>query len=136
MKKYQMDTTAAPPMRPQAPEAGACCEHPPAHESPLACTTRQLEQAAAMCHAMSDPARMRLLLWLQRGERCVAELTALEQGKTGSISARLQTLHAARLVSRRREARHVYYALADDHVTALIENVLRHAGEAEDRLQP
>lgn len=116
-----------------ADAALAPCEHAPTQEPPLACGARQLEQAAAMCHALSDPARLRLLLWLRRGERCVAELTALEQGRTSSISARLQALHAARLVSRRREARHVFYALADEHVEALLDNVLRHAGETDGR---
>ncbi|MCM5705728.1 metalloregulator ArsR/SmtB family transcription factor [Larsenimonas salina] len=78
---------------------------------------------------MSDPARLRLLLWLSQREMCVSELVELEQAKVSSISARLKTLYAGRLVSRRREAKHIYYALADDHVRVLLNNIVGHAAE-------
>lgn len=97
---------------------------------PLRWTQRQLDTAAQMCHALSDPSRLRLLLWLaQDGELCVSELVEREQGKASSVSARLQALHSARLVARRREAKHIYYALADEHVHALLANILSHAAE-------
>ena len=83
-----------------------------------------------MCRALSDPSRLRLLLWLAKREMCVSELVECEQAKLGSVSARLQILHAARLVTRRREAKHIFYALADDHVRVLVTNVLTHAAEA------
>jgi len=91
----------------------------------------ELEQAATMCQAMADPSRLRLLLWLQQGERCVSELVELEQAKLSSISARLQLLYSARLVTRRREAKHVFYRLADAHVRNLLGNILHHAAEAD-----
>jgi len=93
-------------------------------------TAQQLEAAAAMCRALSDASRLRLLLWLAQREMCVSELVECEQSKLGSISARLQILHAARLVTRRRNAKHIYYALADDHVRALVSNILGHAAES------
>jgi len=83
-----------------------------------------------MCQAMSDPARLRLLIWLNERERCVSELVELEQAKTGSISARLQTLYNAQLVTRRRDAKHVFYSLADAHVRDLVRNILHHAAES------
>lgn len=106
------------------------CEHD-GHEASDALSTsaRELEAAALIGHALSDPSRLRLLLWLVDGERCVSELVDFEQAKLSSISARLQTLYAARLVSRRREAKHVFYALADDHVRGLLHNILTHAAE-------
>jgi len=83
-----------------------------------------------MCQALSDPARLRLLIWLNDRERCVSELMELEQAKLGSISARLQTLHNVQLVKRRREAKHVFYSLADAHVRDLVSNILNHAAES------
>jgi len=107
------------------------CEHALAPQQELALVPGQLEAAAAICQALADPARLRLLMWLAAaGELCVSELVAREQQKLSTVSARLQQLHAARLVVRRREARHVLYALADEHVRALMENVINHAGEA------
>lgn len=106
----------------------AHCEH--ACDLPaLPYAERHLQLASAMCRALSDPARLRLLLLLADGERCVSELVAFEQAKLSSVSARLQTLHAAHLVSRRRDARHVFYALADEHVHELLANILGHARE-------
>lgn len=108
-------------------EAG--CRHDLQGTQSLGWPAAELDIAAAMCHALSDPARLRLLLWLAEREMCVSELVELEQAKVSSISARLQMLHAARLVIRRREAKHIYYALADEHVHALLRNILGHAAE-------
>ena len=88
---------------------------------------KHLQTAAGMCHAMSDPARLRLLIHLSTREICVSELVEYEQGKLSSVSSRLQTLHNAGLVSRRRDAKHIFYALADDHVRQLLANILSHA---------
>jgi len=107
------------------------CQHTPGESAALvAYSERQLDIAAAMCQALSDPARLRLILWLNERERCVSELVELEQAKLGSISARLQTLHNAQLVKRRREAKHVFYSLADAHVRDLVSNILNHAAES------
>lgn len=81
---------------------------------------------------MYDPERLRLLTMLQDGERCVGELVG-ELEKLSTVSARLQALHRARLLHRRREARHIYYHLADGHVASLLNNALEHAAE---RLAP
>lgn len=124
------------PPRPLPESANASpCQHLAAPAPPaLALLPGQLEAAAAICQALADPARLRLLLWLAaEGELCVSELVEREQHKLGTVSARLQQLHAARLVVRRREAKHVLYALADEHVRALLENVVSHAGEAGAR---
>lgn len=88
-----------------------------------------LEKAAAMLRAAGDPARLRLLLRLAEGERCVGELVAAEGAKLATVSARLQQLHAARLVVRRRDARHIHYALADGHVARLLRDIVDHAAE-------
>lgn len=105
------------------------CQHVPPLASSQLPDTRQLELAASMCHALSDASRLRLLLRLAEGERCVSEIVALEGAKLTSISSRLQMLHAARLVVRRRDAKHVYYALADQHIHELLGSILSHAAE-------
>lgn len=114
------------------PAETATCQHDhgPAPAIP-SYTLQQLELAAQMCQAMGDPTRLRLLLWLAQREVCVSELVELERAKLSSISARLQQLHAARLVTRRRQAKHIFYSLADDHVRNLLLNVLNHASEPE-----
>lgn len=89
----------------------------------------ELERASVMFRALGDPSRLRLLARLAGSEICVTELADLENEKLTTISARLQTLHEARLVKRRREAKHVYYALLDTHVLHLVQSAMEHAAE-------
>lgn len=88
-----------------------------------------IESAALMLRAAGDAARLRILLLLAGGERCVTELSDEEGEKVATVSARLKLLHSARLVKRRREAKHIYYALADHHVAGLLRDILEHAAE-------
>ena len=89
----------------------------------------QIEAGAAIFQALGDPERLRLLVRLAAGEACVSELAEGEGEKITTVSARLKTLYAVRLVRRRREAKHVYYALADEHVLRLVRNAIDHATE-------
>ena len=107
------------------------CEHRSAR-TPDIPATELLGHAAEFFRAMGDPERLRLLAMLQGGERCVGELVG-ERDKLSTVSARLQALHRAQLLHRRREARHIYYRLADGHVASLLNNALEHAAE---RLAP
>jgi ArsR family transcriptional regulator, lead/cadmium/zinc/bismuth-responsive transcriptional repressor len=90
----------------------------------------QMENVAAMFRALGDPERQRLLVRLAHGEACVSELADEEQEKITTVSARLKTLHAVRLVRRRREAKHIFYSLADEHVFPLVSNAIDHAAES------
>lgn len=90
----------------------------------------QMEMVAAMFRALGDPERLRLLVRLAQGEACVSELAEEEREKITTVSARLKTLYAARLVKRRREAKHVFYTLADEHVFPLVSNAIDHAAES------
>jgi ArsR family transcriptional regulator, lead/cadmium/zinc/bismuth-responsive transcriptional repressor len=82
-----------------------------------------------MFRALADIQRLRLLVRLAAGEACVSQLAEEANEKIATISARLKTLYGARLVVRRREAKHVFYALADDHVLSLVQSGVNHASE-------
>lgn len=99
--------------------------------SPIRLPSRaQIEASAAIFQALGDAQRLRLLVRLAEGEACVSELAEQEGEKITTVSARLKTLHAVRLVKRRREAKHVYYTLADEHVLPLVRNAIEHAAES------
>jgi ArsR family transcriptional regulator len=91
----------------------------------------QFDGASAMFRALGDPSRLRLLARLAGGEVCVSELAELEDDKLTTVSARLKTLLAVRLVKRRREAKHVFYALSDVHVLQLVQSAIEHAAERQ-----
>jgi len=86
-----------------------------------------LDRAARLFRAIGDPPRLKLLAVLAHGEACVSELAGDEQLST--VSQRLRVLRAEDIVSRRREGKHIYYALADQHIATLVENALAHAAE-------
>ncbi|MBL8678034.1 MAG: helix-turn-helix transcriptional regulator [Myxococcales bacterium] len=88
-----------------------------------------LARAAGLFRAAGDPARLRLLEILSQGELCVSEVAALTGDDLSAISQRLRILRAEHLVARRREGKHVFYALADSHVADLLRAVLAHASE-------
>jgi len=91
---------------------------------------RQLEAAAAMFDALSDTSRLRTLMRLAEKDLSVSEIAAAEGEKLTTVSARLQILHAARLIARRRNGKSVIYSIADEHVLTLVENAVAHAGES------
>lgn len=86
-------------------------------------------RAAAIFRCAGDPGRLWILARLTEGEFCVSEL-ASESGETMSaISHRLRLLRAERLVSHWRDGKHVFYALADEHVGEIVRAALEHASE-------
>lgn len=86
-----------------------------------------LRRAATMLKAASSPERLRLLECLREGEACVSGLAEHLGEAVTTTSNRLQLLAREGLVARRREERHQYYRLADEHVTKLLDVVLEHA---------
>lgn len=104
------------------------CDHP-APPNSLAVPVAELIRAAELFQALGDPERLRLLEVLTRGERCVSELVQALGDKFSTVSQRLRLLRDKKLVTRRREGTHLFYALADGHVLDLIRNALEHAAE-------
>lgn len=88
------------------------------------------ERAAALFRAAGDQARLRLLHRLDAGECNVSDLAEARRTKLSTLSQQLRVLYAERIVTRRREGKQVFYALADGHVRELIRAALDHAGEA------
>jgi DNA-binding transcriptional ArsR family regulator len=91
--------------------------------SPLA--IRRIDDAtcramADIFSAMGDPNRVRILLHLVRGERCVSDLSTLLSISESAVSQHLRLLRTLRLVRPRREGRHVFYSLDDHHVKILL----------------
>jgi ArsR family transcriptional regulator len=74
-----------------------------------------------------------VLLRLASGARCVGDLAEETGTPLSTLSQQLKVLHHARLVSRRREGKHVHYALADAHVEALVAAAIDHVSEAGPR---
>lgn len=104
------------------------------HEQPAApplVTAAIRERASRMLAAAGDPSRLALLELLGDRERCVSDLAALTGDSMPAVSQRLRVLRGERLVTSRRDGKHVRYRLADQHIQQLVLNLLRHAAEAD-----
>jgi rhodanese-related sulfurtransferase/DNA-binding transcriptional ArsR family regulator len=81
--------------------------------------TALLTQFARVGKALANPARLQLLDLLIQAERSVEALAAAAGMPVGNTSAQLRALHAAGLVTARRDGTRVFYRLASDDVAAL-----------------
>jgi ArsR family transcriptional regulator, lead/cadmium/zinc/bismuth-responsive transcriptional repressor len=88
-----------------------------------------LAKAVRLFKALGDEARLRTLEMLVGREACVSALAEAMRERVSTMSHRLRLLRAEGLVERRRDGRHIYYTLADQHVVELISNALDHATE-------
>jgi DNA-binding transcriptional ArsR family regulator len=103
-------------------------EHRPA-ASQTAGHSAAIEGAARIFRALGDGPRLRLLVHLLGGERCVGDLAALEGEALSTISQRLRVLRTEKIIIRRRKGKHVNYLLADRHIFDLVKNAMIHAEE-------
>jgi len=62
----------------------------------------------------------------------VSELAEATGERVSTVSHRLRLLRSEGLVKRRRDGRHIFYALTDRHVVELLENALVHALEEHE----
>lgn len=95
-----------------------------------------LDEAAAtrladLFKALADPTRVRIIGLLAHTELCVGDLCRILDMSQPAISHQLRVLRNLRMVRARKEGRHVFYTLDDEHVHALFDQGLAHAQHAQ-----
>lgn len=131
-----MVSTPAEPPQQVTVEEGLCCELPAsAHAvsaAPLTPLPREKAQRLAdYISYLADPNRLRILSLLADQELCVGDLATTLAMSESAVSHQLRTLRTVRLVSARKQGRHVFYRLQDQHVLSFYQAVLEHLDEAE-----
>lgn len=91
----------------------------------------QLTELADFFKVMADPTRLRILWALDMGEICVCELAELLDMTVSAISHQLKALREAKLVKARRQGKHIYYSLDDQHVAQVFETAIEHLQHSE-----
>lgn len=71
------------------------------------------DEAAALLKALAHPARLLVLCQLVEGEASVGELQPITGLSMSALSQHLAVLRGMQLVTTRREAQTIHYALAD-----------------------
>lgn len=93
----------------------------------------RLDALAAIFKSLGDPTRLKLLAAIAAKEQCVHDLTERFDIEQSAASHQLRKLRDGDLVTARKEGRHVFYALADDHVRTLIDVGLEHVAHGRKR---
>jgi DNA-binding transcriptional ArsR family regulator len=91
----------------------------------------QVDLAVEVFRMLADANRVRLLWLLRGGEASVRELTDAVAKPQALVSQHLAKLRMARLVTTRRQGSHVYYRLANHHVSQLVVDAIFNAEHAE-----
>src|SRR3954469_25284465 len=104
------------------------------NHSYVAAAHRLLDDATAASLAetfkvLGDPTRVRILDALARGDVAVCDLAELLGLSQSAVSHQLRLLRSMRLVRSRRDGRHIYYAVDDDHIAKLFKQGLEHVQE-------
>lgn len=77
--------------------------------------------------ALSDPTRVRIIGLLTHVELCVGDLCLVLGMSQPAVSHQLRVLRNLRIVAARKEGRHVFYTLVDEHIHDLYHQGLAHA---------
>ena len=85
---------------------------------------------AELFKALGDPTRIRIISLLAHTELCVGDLCMVLEMSQPAISYQLRILRTLRIVRARKEGKHVFYTLDDDHVHQLYQQVVDHVQHA------
>ncbi len=125
----------------KTPEDGEdlCCELPHTAHADSAdrlqresLSSEKAQRMAEFLGFLADPNRLRILSILANQEMCVGDLAMAVGMNESAVSHQLRTLRAIRLVSSRKQGRHVFYRLQDHHVLSFYEAVVEHLDEPVD----
>lgn len=84
-------------------------------------TLNSYEETASKLKVMGHPIRLQILDMLRSGEVCVCHIESALNRRQAYVSQHLMTLRDAQLVESRKDGLQVYYRLADDQVSDLLE---------------
>lgn len=81
----------------------------------------------------ADLTRLKILYVLLEEELCVCRIQEKVEASQSLVSHQLAVLRKHDLVRSRKEGRHTYYALSDEHVKHLLQVVYEHVIEEKKR---
>jgi ArsR family transcriptional regulator, lead/cadmium/zinc/bismuth-responsive transcriptional repressor len=112
--------------------ADRCTDRSHSHVDSVQIETLTVEKAQRMSEFMgflADTNRLRILSILAIQEMCVGDLAIALEMNESAVSHQLRTLRAIRLVSFRKQGRHVFYRLQDHHVLSFYQAIADHLDE-------
>ncbi len=84
------------------------------------------DRVAELLSVFGDPSRVRILWVLTQGEINVGALAEAVEMSVSAVSHHLRQLRQLRLVQVRKDGRQAFYQVDDDHIVALLQQVVSH----------
>ena len=85
---------------------------------------------AELFKTLADPTRIRIISLLAHTEMCVGDLCLVLEMSQPAVSYQLRILRTLRIVRGRKEGKHVFYTLDDEHVHQLYHQGVIHVQHA------
>ncbi len=86
----------------------------------------ELLELASFFKAFGEPSRMKILSARYVRELYVCDLVDIVEMNQPAVSHQLRVLRAAKIIKSRKEGKHVFYSLDDNHVRELLRDGLEH----------
>jgi ArsR family transcriptional regulator len=94
--------------------------------SPTALDSETAERLAEIFASLGDPTRLRILSAMMDHEQNVGALSEAAGISESAASHQLRLLRTLHIVRARKDGRHVYYSLDDEHIRDLISRGVAH----------
>ncbi len=89
----------------------------------------KIKRAERTFKLLGNRSRIRILLEVAEGEKCVHEIADSVDQSFSNVSHHMKTLRDNKLVDYRKEGRHKYYRIKDDHILKILKEGINHAEE-------
>ena len=90
-----------------------------------------LATIAEILHLMGEVNRLKLLLTCLDKPQSVTDLAQRLQLSVPLVSHHLRLLRSARLLCAKRDGKHIFYEIADEHVRCILDDIISHFIEEE-----
>ena len=92
-------------------------------------STQRAAILAETFRLLGDPSRLRILLFCLQSPKAVGDIAKSLNLSQTLVSHHLRLLRGARLVRSERQAKKVFYEVADEHVSTMLVDMLSHIDE-------
>ena len=86
----------------------------------------EIQDLSEFFKVFSDPTRIKILSILNNREMCVHVISEVIEMQQTAVSHQLKILRQSRLVKYRKEGKHVFYSINDDHIKEILRTGLEH----------
>lgn len=91
-----------------------------------------VHELADIFRLLGDPNRLKIVIACIHEKISVGDIAEKTQISQPLVSHHLRLLKAARLLRHEKQGKQVFYALSDDHIRCVLEDMLTHINEPKD----